>query len=115
MLLFCLPLGHMRPRNFAAAIGSVQSAVGVSSVGCFVQLKRCCVVCGCLLQWGHLFVFSGFRRCLYVLRKFEWPVRSCASVVRVGRERCSSSVCISGGLLFSTLLGPCVFLYCECV
>ena len=34
-------------------------------------------------------------------------MRSCANVVRAGRDRCCSSLCIGGGMVFMTLFGGC--------
>lgn len=63
-----------------------------------LHVKRCCVVCSCCLQSGHVGVVCvvGDILCRYECSSGDLPVRSCDSVLRVFRGNCCSDSCICG-------------------
>ena len=70
-----------------------------------VQLNRCCVSCGCVLQRGHSgdVCLSASTLCRYVRRKGDLFVLSWARVRRMLRGRVSSVGLMSGGCACSVL------------
>src|SRR5580693_4998274 len=95
-----------RSSSAATPTGSIHKSLGIRCVAMFVQVNRCCVVCSCMLHSGHVGVGwdSGSILCLYVLRKGDLPVLSCASVLRVPRGSvCSVSLILGAGSLMILL------------
>ena len=91
-------------RKLAASVGDSHSDSTHKFVGFASQSNRWFVVCFSFLQSGHWSESSTRVRLRYARKWGEYPLRSCARILRVLRGSFSSSALISGAGELTTLL-----------